>query len=160
QENLLDRRLLGRVGRISRFDRRLSAFADRDREARELVGRLRLVERSPFVVGVDGGRRDDDERVDKLLQREQLLSVLSFEGDEVDEHIRPVAERLLQSGRVSTVDLDVLDDRRKLALAAAADNNVPPPLLEPRDQRPSGLAAAAEEESSSRHRRDDSSLIS
>jgi len=124
-----------------------------------LLGRLRLLERSSVTIGVDGGGRDDNERPDQLLQSEQLLGVLSLEGDEVDQDIRALAERLLEGGRIGTVDLDVLDAGRKLVFTAVADYDLPPTPLEPRDQRPSGLAGAAEKKCAPRHRRDDSSLI-
>src|SRR5439155_6322049 len=107
----------------------------------------------------DGGGRDNHERVDELLQGEQLLSVLFLEGDEVDQDIGAVAEHLLQSGCIGTIDRGVLDAGRNVALAAAADDDIPPALLKPRDQRPSGLAASAEKKCAPRHRRDDSSLI-
>ena len=159
QENLLDRRLLGRVSRFSGLDRGLGPFADRDRKPRELLGRFRLVEGSPLVVGVDGGGRDDNERADEILQRKQLFGVRFLEGYEVDEDVRARGERLPQSRCIGPVDVGVLDAGRKLALAAAAHDDVPPAPLEPRDQCPPGLAAAAEKKCAPRHRRDDSSLI-
>jgi len=111
------------------------------------------------MVGVDGRGRDNDERPDELLESEQLLGVLLLEGDEIDQDLSTFAERLPQSGRIGTVDLDVVDAGRKLVFTAAADDDVPPTSLEPRDQRPSGLAGAAEKKCAPRHRRDDSSLI-
>jgi len=52
--------------------------------------------------------------------------VLSLEGDEVDQDIGVLAERLLEGGRIGTVDLDVVDPGRKLVFTAAADDDVPP----------------------------------
>ena len=66
--------------------------------------------------------------------------MLSLEGDEVDQDIGALAERLLEGGRLGTVDLDVLDAERKLVFTAAADDDFPPTPLESRDQRVEGLA--------------------
>jgi hypothetical protein len=85
--------------------------------------------------------------------------MLPLEGDEVDEDLGTCAERPPQSVVVGTIDLDVLDARRQLALSPAADDDFPPALPKPRDQRAAGLAAAAEKKCPPRHRRDDSSLI-
>jgi hypothetical protein len=129
----------------------LSAFVDRYRELRELLGEFRLIEGSAISVGVDRGARDDDDRADEVFKREQLLRVLPLEGDEVDQDVRASAERLLQRGRVGAVDLDVLDSLRYLALAAAPDGDLPAALAKARDECAAGLAAAAEKKCPPRH---------
>jgi len=85
--------------------------------------------------------------------------MLRLEGDEIDEHVGPRIERRAESALVAAIDRNVLDARRKLALAAAAEDNVPAPRLKPGNQCASGLAASAQKKCPPRHGRDDSSLI-
>ncbi len=86
--------------------------------------------------------------------------MLLLEGNEVDQDVRPVSERLLQGSGVGAIDLDVLDSLRNVALAAAHDHDFPAAFAKARNQRSSGLAAPAEKECPPRHGVDDSSLIS
>ena len=65
QQDPFDGGLLRRVVLVPGWHRRLR-LADRSMEARELVRRLRLVERPAAIVGVDGATRDDDDRTEAI----------------------------------------------------------------------------------------------
>ena len=69
-----------------------------------------------------------------------------LEGDEVDQHVRPISERLFQGFGVGAMDLDVLDPLGHLALAPTRDDHFPAAFAKARNQRASGLAAPAEKE--------------
>ena len=152
-------RLLRRVVRVSGLDRRLPAFVDRDRKPRELLGRLRLLERSPVTIGIDGGGRDDNQRSRSAPFRASSCSACSARTRRSRPGHRcpcraPARERPYRHGRPGR-------GRRR---SESRSPRLPTTTSHPRrwsrgiSARPV-LAGAAEKKCAPRHRRDDSSLI-
>jgi hypothetical protein len=120
QQDPFELRLLRRIRVVSGLDGGLR-FGNRDREFREVVDALGLVERASPRVGIDGCRRDCDERAG--VELEQLVGVRRFERDDVDDEVEAVGDR--QRSVLAPVERDVIEARRRRPLRLAGKRDVP-----------------------------------
>ncbi len=115
-----------------------SRLRDRNRELREGLQARRLVKAASVGVGVHGGTRDDHERAYATGKCVQLLAVVAREGDDVDQDIDAIADRLLQLPLLCPVDVN--------RPRPCGDPDVPSGRCQPRHHGAADLAGAAKDE--------------